>query len=1149
MKNKRLLLLKKFIMYSFYGLVTQLILCSILMATSVTNAQKNVSVKEIKVSFNFESDNLVSVFEKIENNTNYIFTYYQKEFDKNISISGNYTNVPLYQVLLDISEKSKLSFKQFNNNITVSKLKGKDAIVVIAADIDISGKITDENGEALPGASVVVKGTTNGSTTDLDGNYKLRAPEDGVLVISYVGYVTQEIIPGSRNVIDVEMVLDEARLDEIVVVGYGTQKKANLTGAVSQVKSADFVDERPIMSVGQALQGVAPGLTITKSNGIPGEGYSFNIRGYNSLNGGSPLILVDGSEMDPNLIPPSDIASVTVLKDAASAAIYGARAAFGVVLITTKSGKKNSNMQFKYTNNISSTRPTTLPDKADPVTQIEVGGIQWENAGRTPGWYWGRNVQTWIDLYNAPDYVPNSIPVINGVAYPLGDNNNMIKLMTESSMTVRHDFSISGGSDNTTYYLGAGIMNQDGVLALDKDKYSRKNIMAKVDTDINEWLAVGTSVGFTRGIQNMPYIPNNASYMYDVSYLRPTFWLTGIDEVSGAPWGFSPAMIGLGANNTYATDNTNLQLRATVSPFEGMKINGTYTHRSITGNDSYHVNTYEQANPTDGPGVVYKYRNDPNSLRKTASFDNYDNLFLTAEYSKTISDVHNFKLMVGYSQEKSSYSSYYAQRQKLITDDVPSLSLAVGNSSVGDDITEWATRSGLYRLNYDYQGKYLLEVVGRYDGSSRFHKDNRFVFMPSASVGWVLSEESFMSGAEGWLNFLKIRVSYGSQGNQQVGAYSYIPSMSTGTANWIINGERPLYSSPGGLVSDSYTWEKVNTTNFGFDFAFFKNKLQTTAEIYKRETIGMLTAGEVLPATLGTSVPNENSSDLRVNGWELSLNWADNISSDFSYSAGLILYDDKAVITKYAGNETKYLGSIYEGQQLGEIWGYETDRLFQEDDFVDNGGTREYAEGIPTQDIIFSNRVPFPGDVKYKDLNNDGKVDYGDAYTLDDHGDYKVIGNSRSRYQYGIRLGANYKGIDLSIFLQGVAKKDYWTSGAFAFTAGSQYESVFAHTLDYWTAENTGAFYPRPDDRSYNKKPQTRYLLNAAYMRLKMIKLGYSIPKNVLSKINLESVKIYVTGENLFLFTGLPKGMDPELGASHTFPLAKDFSIGTTITF
>ncbi|GAA5219443.1 TonB-dependent receptor [Membranihabitans marinus] len=1015
--------------------------------------------------------------------------------------------------------------------------------------INVGGMVIDDSGNPLIGVTVRIKGSQIGTATDMDGRFSLsNIDESATLVFSYIGYQSIEIPVDGRSKIEITMIADSEMLDEVVIVGYGKQKKVNLTGAVSQIQSKDFIDERPVLSLGQALQGVIPGLTISQSNGIPGEGYSFNVRGYTSINGGSPLVLVDGSEMDPSLIPPSDIESVTVLKDAASAAIYGARAAFGVILITTKSGKKNSKLTLKYTNNISSTRPTTLPDKVDPITQIKVGGIQWENAGRTPGWYWGRNVDTWVGLYEAADYVPNSIPIVDGVAYPLGDNNNMIELMTESSLSSQHNFSVSGGSDKTTFFLSAGLMNQDGVLAFDKDKYSRKNIMTKIDAEINDWLSVGTTLGYTKGVQNMPYIPNYSSYLYDVSYLRPTFWQTGIDEVSGAPWGFSPAMIELGAKNTYATDNANIQLRSEVSPFEGFTINANYTFRSIKQDDSYHINTYEMANSTSGPGVTFKYRNDPNSLRKTASDDSYENLYITGQYSKNFNGKHDIKVLVGYNQENSIISSYYAERQKLISDDVPALSLATGNSSVSDDITEWATRSGLYRFNYALAGKYLFETVGRYDGSSRFQKDNRFIFSPSASVGWILSEESFFNGAKEWLDMFKLRASYGSQANQSVGAYSYLPFMGTGTANWIQNGERPLYISAGGLVSDSYTWEKVNISNVGIDLGFFRNRLEANAEIYQRETQGMLTAGQVLPTLLGTSVPRENAADLKVKGWELSLNWNDKINSNFSYNIGLILYDDKAEITKYE-NPTQYLGSLYVGKEIGEIWGYETDRLFQANDFTtDVDGNRNYVDGLPTQDFIFSNRIPYPGDVKYKDLNDDGVLDRGE-YTLDDHGDLKVIGNSRSRYQYGIRLGGRFKQLDLSIFLQGVAKKDLWTSGAFGFTAGSSYESIFTHTLDYWTAENTDAFYPRPDDRSYNKQTQTKYLLNAAYMRLKMVKLGYSLPQNILKKIKIENVSIYCTAENLFLLSGLPKGMDPELGSSYTFPLAKDISVGATVTF
>ena len=1127
-------------------LVLIALMCNLTFATDLKGQKsRNIFVVEFEISVSDQS--ISSVFEEIERKTNFRFFYDNKTLKgkPTVSISEH----TLGDALASISHQAQLNFHQVNQVITVEDSKdnpGKEPVEVDLIDTEIQGKVTDSaTGEALIGATVQVKNTQIGTITDVEGRFKLNVPDESkVLVVTYIGYSPVEVDVANNTTIEIALEEDLTALNEVVVIGYGTQTKANLTGAISQVESSEIIEERPVVSVGQALQGTIPGLTVSRSNGIPGEGYSFNIRGYTSINGGTPLVLVDGAEMDPDLIPPSDIQSITVLKDAASAAIYGARAAFGVILITTKSGAKASPIKFTYTNNISSTRPTTLPDKVDPVTQIRVGGEQWKNAGRTPGWYWGRNVQTWTDLYESPDYVPNTIPVIDGIAYPLGDNNNMIELMTESSLTTRHDFSVSGGSDNTTYYLSAGIMNQDGVLVHNKDKYSRKNILMKVDTDINSWLKAGATLGITRGVQNMPYIPNNEFYVYSVSYLRPTFWLTGVDEVSGAPWGFSPAMIALGAKNTFLTDNANLQLRATLTPLKGLSIHGNYTHRTINSYDSYHVNTYEQANPTDGPGVTYKYRNDPNSLHKTAGFDNYNNFFLTSEYTRTIGGAHNLKAMIGYNQEESAVSSFYAARQRLISDDIPALSLATGNSSVGDDITEWSTRSGLFRINYDFRGKYLLEVVGRYDGSSRFEKENRFIFSPSASAGWLISDEQFMSSTAKWLNTLKIRASYGTQGNQQVGAYSYLPNMSTSMANWIINGERPLTINPGGLVSDQYTWEKVNTANLGLDFGFLRNRLQATIEIYQRETEGMLTAGEVLPVTLGTSVPQENAADLKVNGWELDLSWSDEVSTDFSYDARLILYDDVAEITRYE-NPTGYLGSYYVGQKLGEIWGYTTDRLFQESDFTTD---RQYVEGIPTQDFIFSNRVPFPGDVKYADLNNDGEVDRGN-YTLDDHGDLSIIGNSRSRYQFGLQLGATYKAVDLSIFLQGVAKKDLWTGGAFGFTAGSQYESIFVHTMDYWSPENTDAFYPRPDDRSYNKQVQTRYLLNAAYMRLKMVRLGYTVPRNWLNKIGVNSAHFYITGENLLLLTGLPKGMDPELGPAHTFPLAKDFSVGTTITF
>lgn len=1169
--RSKILAMSKFFLYMAW---LQCLFATVAFAES-SYAQR---LEEVRVSNHWKRTSLEQAFAEIQQQTDYFFIYDSNQIDK-VSLSGKNDSMRLLDLLKFISSETGLQFMVKENLILVEYDKGdlsnspalkKDidlppldqleylALKVIHqvdinaefTDVVISGQITDTDGEPLIGASIILKNTGQGTVTNTNGSFSLAVAElnDQVLVVSYIGYITREVEVDGRTLINIILQESTAELNEVVVVGYGTQKKVNLTGAVSQAKSEDFIEERQVLSLGQALQGIAPGLTITKSNGIPGGSYSFNIRGATSLNGGEPLILVDGSEMDPNLIPPEDIESVSILKDAASAAIYGARAAFGVILITTKSGKLNSKPSFSFSTTMSSTVPTILPDKVDPITQIEIGGVAWENAGRTPGWYWGRNVDIWTGLYRASDYVANSGEYIDGVYYPLGDNNNMIDLMVEPSFTIKNNFSVSGGSEKTSYYLNAGLMNQNGILVYDKDKYSRRNVLAKVETSVEEWLSIGATLGYTHAVQKFPTIPNNPAYVYDVSYLRPTFWQTGIDEVSGAPWGFSPAIIGLAAENTATTDNTNIQLHSTLQPFKGLSINGTYSHRNITVNDSYHVNTYEQANSTSGAGVVFKYRNDPNSLRKTATFDTFDNLFVTTSYTNSWKE-HNFKLLAGYSQEDSKWSSYWAERQSLISDDIPSLNLATGNQVADDAITRWTTRSVFSRLNYDFRGKYLLEGVLRYDGSSRFPKNDRFVYSPSFSAGWTISEEPFWQDGPGnWFEFFKLRFSLGTQGNQAVGAYAYIPSMSTGSANWILNGERPLYVSPGGLVSNSFTWEKVNTTNFGLDVGFFQNKLQATVEIYSRKTIGMLTAAEELPALLGTSAPRENSADLKVDGWELSLNWKERLSDNFTYNVGLILYDDRATITKFNGNPTNYLGNYYPGQQLGEIWGYETDRLFQENDFVAGESDRTYASGIPTQDRLFDNRVPFPGDVKYKDLNGDGVVDFGEN-TLEDHGDLKVIGNSRSRYQYGVTLGARFKGFDLSFFFQGVAKKDLWTSGPFAFTAGAQYASVFEHTLDYWTPERTDAYYPRPDDRIYNRRVQSRYLLNAAYLRLKNARLGYTLPSGIFKRVGVESVKLFLTGENLFVITGLPKGLDPELGASHTYPINKDYAFGLSLTF
>ena len=1083
---------------------------------------------------------LKSVFKQIEKQTDLSIDYRSQDVDDSRIVKQMPKATTVQQAMNQLLAGTDCVVTFSNGHIIIKKQASN---TTNQQSKQVKGTIVDDTGMPVIGANVMVKGTTNGTITDMDGKFSLDVEEGATLVVSYIGFANQEIKVGKQTNLSIALKEDSKALDELVVVGYGTQKKVNLTGAVTEIKSEDFIEDRPIAQLGQSLQGKVAGLQVSKSNGKPGSGYSFNVRGTTSLNGGGPLVLVDGVEMDANTIPPEDIESISVLKDAASSAIYGARAAFGVVLITTKSGNFNKKIEVSYSNNISWSKPTDLPEKVDPETQIKYGGYAWGNKSGSYDSYWGHSVSTWLDLYeNTTER--NTYKIVDGVFYPLG-NTDMIKAMTETGFLQRHNVSVNGGSKKVAYHISAGLMNQNGVLTRDRDKYSRKNISIKLNSNVTDWLSLQLSSSYIRNKTEFPYIPQGDWYLYSVSYLRPTFWLTGINDIHNLPYGYSPQIIDYGAQNYNLDNNYNLQFMTTIKPIKGLELNVRYTYRRNDGEDFFHQNSYQTVHPMSG-GVEY-YKNEVNYIKRTDSSSDYQVLDLWGQYEKSLGN-HNLKFMLGYNQELYQSKNFFAKGESLISDNVPTLDLAMGNTYVGDDLSEWSTRSGFFRFNYNYKEKYLLEVVNRYDGSSKFRKDSRFVYLPSASLGWRVSEESFMDWSDTFLDNLKLRASYGIQGNQSISPYAFIPTYGTGLSNWIVAGKKAVTITPRGIVNDNFTWEEVKNLNLGVDLGLFSNRLTSTFEWYSRKTEGMLMPGEVLPGVLGTSVPKENAADLRVNGWELSVNWNDQIG-DFSYNVGFNLYDYRTKIVKFA-NPTGLYTSNYEGKYLGEIWGYETDRLFTEDDFiVDSEGDRKYKDGIPNQDIITGNRVPMPGDVKYKDLNNDGKIDYGNN-TLENPGDKRIIGNSSPRYQFGVNMGAQYKGFDMSLFFQGVGKRDLWISNSLIFAFSESYESLFKHTMDFWTPENTDAYYPRPiADWAWNRQVQTKYLQNAAYTRLKNMTVGYSLPKSIVSKISLSKVRFFISAENLFTITSLPKGIDPEIGGSHTYPFAKELSFGIDVKF
>lgn len=1014
----------------------------------------------------------------------------------------------------------------------------------------VTGTVTDASGPVI-GATVMQKGTTNGTITDMDGKFSLDGVKKGdVIQITYIGYIMQEITYTGKP-IKVTLVEDSKKLDEVVVVGYATVKKANLTGAVSAVDSK-VLEDRPIINLGQGLQGTIPNLNITTS-GQPGKGSTYNVRGETSINGGSPLVLVDGVEMDPNLINPQDVVSVSVLKDAASASIYGARAAYGVILITTKTGKKNMPTQVSLDASISFNSPTTRPSYMNSMEYAN-----WMNAAN--------NLTNGRDLFsademehitayfndpanNSPVFVttdPNSWQYGNCQAgkYAYCGNTDWMKEMYKKSYPLQqYNVNISGGSDKATYYTSVGYTDQGSLLRHGDEGFRKFNMVNNINYDINNWLNISMKTSYIRtelsgivqdGVHGEAWIGN------DTQPLMPVKHPDGNWAGQGNYTNFAAVLDEMGSRKTTKNDFWNT-LALKLTPLKGMTINMDYTFNYYAEHNKNHIKSFNEYGVDGNFLQVFQYSK-PNGVYEGQNNDTYNAFNFFGDYERTFGK-HYFKVMAGYNQETKHTRSFYAQREKLISNDLPSMGSATGDKYVGNSDDSWATRSGFFRVNYTYADRYLLELNGRYDLSSKFPKNDRAVFNPSFSVGWKLSEESwFKNPTNGFFDELKIRGSYGSLANQALdnGWHSYLSTYGTGTMSYIMGGVQNQYVSPGGLVSTSITWEKVTQWDLGLDFAILNNRLQGTFDYYQRSTTGMLGAGKVLPGVLGTSEPEENAADMVTRGWELSLSWNDRLDNGFHYSASFNLSDTQAEITKF-DNPTKSLSSsYYEGQILGDIWGYES-TLFQSQAEID---------AAPDQSQLDGGIKKVPGDIKFINQNGDNVINNGEN-TVDNPGDMKIIGNNKARFRYGFNISADWKGVDFGIFFQGVGKRDLMLPATFKWQYGSQWQVPVAAAQDYWREDNTSAYYPvaRFNGGSALGQNQTRYLLNAAYLRLKSVSVGYTIPQTLTQQWGIQKCRIYFSGENLLTFKHTPEGFDPELDNPYKYPQQKSLSVGINVTF
>ena len=1148
-------------------------------------AMAALPIQEARFSMQQHSVALNRVFHEIERQTGYSFLVRNNDVNINEKVSIDVKNKSVEEVLEILFAGKNIRYKVEGEQISVYKPQQ-------SRQSTITGLVMDAAKEPIIGASVVVMGSTTGCITDFDGKFSLEVSELPVkLQVSYIGYKSQEVTVNDTKTIQIIMREDTETLDEVVVVGYGSQKKANLTGAVASVKMDEVIANRPLSKAADALQGTVPGLLVSSNGNAPGKSKSFQIRGAYSVGiknddgsyGGTikPLVLIDNVEGDLDMINPEDIETITVLKDAASGAIYGARAAGGVILVTTKRPKGETTFQLNYNNNFAFASAMNLPEQA-PLTEYLKA---YSDAAGDQFWTMGSpSVSKWLGYLEQYRNNPSSIPTVGDGMYKDADGGvyymnekDLVKNMLETSFQQTHNISMTGGTNKLRYRLSAGYIAHDGVLVTDKDKYQRMNVSGFISADVTKWFTQEATFSYAHSKNMEPKSALGAVYSTRLASFYPEGNMPA--EVSnataddGLPF-FTPANQIAWSNPAKTLyDNPRIFLKSILKPLKGLEVAFEYTYDKNMYDYNWYTGSVQYT--TVQGGVNLTPTND--YLQKTKRYTDYNSINLYATYDFALGD-HKFKAMAGFNQESSYQETMEAYSYGQAVVEVPSLGAGTSTLKATDKYNEYSVRGGFFRVNYNYLDKYLLEVNGRYDGSSKFPKDSRYGFFPSVSVGWNIAQEKFMESTQNWLGSLKVRASYGMIGNQNVPAYSFIPTMTVNNKynGWLVDGNRvTAITSIPSLVSNSFTWEKVGTLDFGIDFSMFSNRFTGTFDWYQRNTDGMLAPGMQLPGVVGADASYQNTADMRTRGWELSFNWRDQIGK-VGYRVGFNLSDSKSKIMKYDSNSSYILSSerinvqtnekytfwdFYEGKDLGEIWGYETDGYYTIDDFTDTSSWK-LKEGVASIDGY----NPRPGDIKFKNLMDDERgtnmISSGDN-TLTNPGDRKVIGNKNPRYLYGINLGLNYKGFDLNVFMQGTGKRDAWIANTLTFPMYSDFKFIplYKGLGDYWqpvdaangdyTAMNPNAEFPRIygnyGNQASNYRQSDKYLSDASYFRIKNVTLAYAFPKAWITKISLSQLKAFVSIENLATFSSLPKGIDPET-LSWDYPAFRTVSFGLNIT-
>jgi TonB-linked SusC/RagA family outer membrane protein len=1130
---------------------------TMLCLSAATLMAAGASAQTMKVSVRYDNATAKEVVDEIERQTDYLFVYREELVDLSYNVSVRATNRPVNEVLDKLFADTSIGYAVQGDNILLSSkasLGQTPQSAQQAPDRVVRGVVTDGAGP-IAGAAVSVKGGTQVAVTNAQGAYSVTVPDgDAVLVFTFIGYVPQETIIGSREVIDVSLAVDSQMIDDVVVVGYGSIRKENLTGAVAQIKGEEL-ENRPVTFLAQALQGQVANLNISQSDGGgPGTSPSMNIRGYTGFGTmASPLVVIDGVQQGSaniNSINMNDVESISVLKDAASSAIYGSSAAYGVILITTKKGGREKQPAISYNNIFGFAQPINIPKMMNSLDFANTFNEAYVNAGMAP-------IYADFVIQNIKDYQAGLIkdetfphPVQGNDVWASFQrthaNNDWFDIhFKNASFSQQHNVGVSGGSERSSYYIGLGYNDKDGMFRYGTDSFKRYTVRANMATDITKWLTFSFMGNFARNVSDGPIL-DTWTILHNLTTAWPTVPLRSPDGYY-AEFSQIPRLVD-GGRLQQTSDRAHLTGEFVVKPLPGWVITANYAIDMMSMARTDHLKTIYIGRPS---GAKFLMPNtSPNSIKKYANRTQRHVVNAFTYYEKNLGD-HYFKVLVGFTQQSDDQWLFDASNTYLYSDSQPALSLSYNPTpSVSDQENQLAVRAAFGRINYNYKEKYLVEFNGRYDGTSRFLKNRRMNFYPGVSAAWVPSKESFWKPVRPFVDMLKIRASYASLGDADFNGnwYPFYPSMGVTSptgSSWLFNGGRQAYVSAAGIINPDLTWSTSTTLDIGADLAFLNNRLNVSFDWYKRSSKDFVGPSEPLPAILGANVPPSNNAAMETTGFDLSIGWRDRVfDNKFGYSVDLVLSDYKGKVVRYP-NPTGLNSTWYDGMSIGEIWGYETYGLFQSD---------EEIAAAPSQTIFFGNWTP--GDVRYVDQNDDKKIDWGDN-TVKNPGDRKIIGNSTPRYSFGLTLAADYKGFDLSVFMQGVGKRDSWINNNmfWGIWQDEWRSSLFTIHEDRWTPENTGGYFPKyyitGGNQSKNYQTQTRYLQNSAYMRIKNLQLGYSLPQSLIGKINFSKVRVFVSVENLATFTRMFKTIDPEFSASDgkIYPLQRNWAFGLNITF